>query len=98
MTPEEIVKAVDDLGYECRLLDGVPYLRDDFYSVDMREAQDNYYIIVEMLETIGLEFDDPYIEHDCITGNIQEIPTDDIRHHDYLNINRRSQKTLPDED
>ncbi len=70
MTDDEILKAVQALGYECTIVEDRPYLREDFYSTDMSEANDNYYNIVEDLRSVGLEFSDPYIEHDCITGHI----------------------------
>ena len=72
MTPQSIIVAATDLGYEVTMLEGKPYLRFDFYSTTMDEAQDHYYDIVEQLGEHGMFLDDPYIEHDCITGNVQE--------------------------
>lgn len=71
-THQKIVDDVRALGYECSIIEGRPYLRYDFFSTDMKESQDNYYFIVDDLEAEGLEFDEPYIEHDCITGFVQE--------------------------
>ena len=72
LSPFLIIATARSLGYEVMLLEDKPYLRYDFYSTTMDEAQDNYYDIVESLAEVGLEFEEPYIEHDCITGNIQE--------------------------
>lgn len=70
-TNDIISTVTSNTPYEVTVLDGKPYLRYDFYSTVMNEAEDDYYIIVEELEKLGIEFDDPCIEHDCITGNLK---------------------------
>lgn len=72
MNHDDIALIARDLGYEITTVEDRPYLRYDFYSTTMDDAQDYYYGIVDHLADHGLEFDDPYIEHDCISGHIQE--------------------------
>jgi len=72
MTHDEISRIARDLGYEVTVVEDRPYLRFDFYSTTQDEVQDYYYDIADDLSKVGLEFDDPYLEHDCISGHIQE--------------------------
>jgi len=72
MNNDEISKIARDLGYDITIVEDRPYLRFDFYSTTQDDAQDYYYDIVDHLNNHGIEFDDPYIEHDCISGHIQQ--------------------------
>lgn len=63
------------------LKDGTLYFRHDFYltqdDLDAGlEPEDEYRYCVEMLKGGGLEFVDAYIEHDCISGDIDYIDGD----------------------
>ena len=52
------------------------FLRYDTLDSDSKEQWDNYIWVVDELKDRGYEFIDPYVEHDCISGNIQK--TDNI--------------------
>jgi len=69
---EELLKGTSLEGC-CELaLHGSPWVRYDFDSCDSREQQEIYYSLVDELKDVGLQFDDPQIEHDCISGNLME--------------------------
>ncbi len=45
-----------------------PYFRLDTDDSDSRQQWDNYVDVSNELREHGLRLDDPYTEHDCITG------------------------------
>ena len=49
------------------------WLRYDTEDSDPKEQWSNYIEVVETLKLIGYEFDEPQVEHDCITGDIIKI-------------------------
>jgi hypothetical protein len=60
--------------YTIDLVESQAYLRYDTEDSDSKEQWDNYIMVVEELEAVGLYLDDPYVEHDCITGTILYLP------------------------
>lgn len=68
----EIQKELDKIGYSetLSIVDGEIYFRWDTEDSDPKEQWDNYVEVSEDLRGIGYRLEDPYTEHDCITGNL----------------------------
>lgn len=49
------------------------WLRYDFPSCDLKDQYNEYDIVCERLEEYGLQFIDVQIEHDCISGYLQDL-------------------------
>jgi hypothetical protein len=53
------------------VVDGEPYLVFYIDDSDPKEQWDEYCFLSERLSDLGVEFKDPYTEHDCISGTLQ---------------------------
>ena len=51
--------------------DNSVFFRHDTDDSDPQEQWDNYCEVVEDLKKIGLELEDPCVEHDCINGTLK---------------------------
>lgn len=69
---EKVVAAIKGTWLEghVELLDGEVYFRYDTDDNTVKENESTYFEICEELLPRGYQIKDPYIEHDCITGNI----------------------------
>ena len=78
MDIDTIHDKLKDTCYEgcVTLVDGKPYFRFDTGDNDPDEAWDEYCIVREDLKDVGLTLEDPYVEHDCITGDIVPLASD----------------------
>ena len=59
----------------CRLCeDGTIYLESRVDEIEGEDVgQDEYDIIREELECIGLQLVDPLVEHDCVSGDVGKL-------------------------
>lgn len=77
MTVAEILAKVVSHGYDQSIVDGKPWML--IYVSEIPDADpgdsswDRYLEIQESLAAVGLMLVDAYLEHDCVSGEVQEV-------------------------
>lgn len=56
--------------------EGQAYFRWDYGDCDSSEQWDNYCTAVSVLAELGIEFVEPQVEHDCLTGGLRLLKSD----------------------
>ncbi len=72
MNPDLIAKA--RAAWPNAQIDDTGYFRYDTGDNTIQDNEDLYYLIQECLCAVGCHIDDPCIEHDCVTGQLQPYP------------------------
>lgn len=67
---EDLFKGSFLEGHLEEQVEGILYLRYDIDDCGPKEQWDEYIEVSDELARLGLMLDDPYLEHDCISGNV----------------------------
>jgi hypothetical protein len=54
-------------------MNGQDYFRYDTEDSDSKEQWSRFCDVSDELRELGYEFEDPYIEHDCISGYLKRL-------------------------